>query len=208
MARVRAERAQRDRGGAAPSRRHSGSYGAGSLAALQRMADAATAGGPLQRAVLEEEELLQGKALQRATMEEEELQMKALQRAALEEEELLQGMALQRAAPEANRTGLPDDLKTGIERLSGHALDGVRVHYNSAQPATVQAHAFAQGSDIHLAPGQERHLPHEAWHVVQQAQGRVPQTTEVAGQPVNDDAGLEREADVMGRKALSEGRAR
>jgi len=36
-----------------------------------------------------------------------------------------------------NTTGLPDQLKTGIKRLSGLSLDDVHVHYNSAQPAQV-----------------------------------------------------------------------
>ena len=208
MARLRTDRAQRDRSAAAPSRGAAGAQSVGRLAALQRMADVATAGGPLQRSVLEEEELLQGKALQRWPQEEEELQMKPLQSAGMEEEEPLQGISLQRQGARPNATGLPDGLKSGVEQLSGHSLDDVRVHYNSERPAAVQAHAYAQGSDIHLAPGQERHLPHEAWHVVQQAQGRVPQTTEVAGQPVNDDAGLEREADTMGARALSADRRR
>ena len=211
MARVRAERSEGARHPSRPSGRRAGDYGSGPLAALQRMADARTAGGALQRAALEEEELLQGKALQRWPQEEEELQMKPLQRMSLEEEEPLQGMALQRQeGPKgmSNDTGMPDGLKSGIEGLSGRAMDDVRVHYNSDRPAMVQAHAYAQGTDIHLAPGQERHLPHEAWHVVQQAQGRVPQTTEVGGQPVNDDSGLEREADVMGQKALSAGKRR
>lgn len=114
------------------------------------------------------------------------------------------GVTVQReeAAP-ANRTGLPDQLKQGVEALSGIALDDVRVHRNSAQPARLQAHAYAQGSDIHLAPGQEQHLPHEAWHVVQQKQGRVRATAQLkAGVPINDDRGLEQEADVMGARAL------
>jgi hypothetical protein len=47
-------------------------------------------------------------------------------------------------------------------------------------------------------------LPHEAWHVVQQAQGRVKPTMQMKdGVPVNDDKGLEHEADVMGAKALA-----
>ncbi|UII25819.1 DUF4157 domain-containing protein [Fulvivirga maritima] len=75
-----------------------------------------------------------------------------------------------------NKTGLPDNLKSGIESLSGHSLDDVKVHYNSGKPAQLNAHAYAQGTDIHLASGQERHLPHEAWHVVQQKQGRVKPT--------------------------------
>lgn len=100
-------------------------------------------------------------------------------------------------------TGLPDSLKTGIENLSGYSLDDVKVHYNSAAPARLQAHAFAQGTDIHLASGQEKHLPHEAWHVVQQKQGRVGPTVQMkGGEHVNDDAGLEAEADLMGNKAI------
>ncbi|WP_343606139.1 DUF4157 domain-containing protein [Fluviicola sp.] len=102
-----------------------------------------------------------------------------------------------------NKTGLPDNLKSGVENLSGHSLDDVKVHYNSAKPVALQAHAYAQGSDIHVAPGQEKHLPHEAWHVVQQKQGRVKPTKQLMGKtPVNDDAGLEKEADVMGAKAI------
>ena len=78
-----------------------------------------------------------------------------------------------RAAPRENNTGLPDRLKAGVESLSGLAMDDVRVHYNSAKPAEVQALAYTQGTDIHVGPGQEQHLPHEAWHVAQQKQGRV-----------------------------------
>jgi hypothetical protein len=101
-----------------------------------------------------------------------------------------------------NRTGLPDRLKTGIESLSGMSMDHVRVHYNSAKPAQLQAHAFAQGNEIHVASGQERHLPHEAWHVVQQAQGRVaPILLMKSGLAINDDSNLEKEADSFGAMA-------
>jgi len=102
-----------------------------------------------------------------------------------------------------NNTGLPDQLKSGIENLSGFSLDDVKVHYNSSKPAQLKAHAYAQGSDIHLGPGQEKHLPHEAWHVVQQKQGRVQATTQMKGIDVNDDSGLEKEADVMGARAMN-----
>lgn len=101
-----------------------------------------------------------------------------------------------------DRSNLPPGLRAGIEALSGFSLDDVRVHYNSAHPAGLRALAYAQGSDIHLGPGQEQHLPHEAWHVVQQKQGRVAPTLQAQGRPVNDDAGLEAEADAMGRSAL------
>lgn len=102
----------------------------------------------------------------------------------------------------ANHTGMPDGLKSGIESLSGVDVSDVRVHYNSSKPASVGAHAYAQGSSIHLAPGQEKHLAHEAWHTVQQKQGRVQPTTSVNGVAVNDSPSLEKEADVMGAKAM------
>src|SRR5258708_7498734 len=103
-----------------------------------------------------------------------------------------------------NKTGLPDNLKSGIENLSGMSMDDTQVHYNSSKPAQLNAHAYAQGTDIHVAPGQEKHLPHEAWHVVQQAQGRVKPTKQMKEEvPVNDDGGLENEADVMGAKAVN-----
>ncbi|MDB5145454.1 MAG: hypothetical protein JWQ66_4167 [Mucilaginibacter sp.] len=101
-----------------------------------------------------------------------------------------------------NNTGLPNQLKSGIENLSGHSMDDVKVHYNSAKPAQLNAHAYAQGTDIHIATGQEKLLPHEAWHVVQQKQGRVQPIMQMKGKVnINDDKGLEVEADVMGAKA-------
>ncbi|TXI27052.1 MAG: DUF4157 domain-containing protein [Nitrosomonas oligotropha] len=140
---------------------------------------------------------------------EELMQPKAIQHK--EEEEPIQGKfeaassaQLKEEAVKPNNTGLPDNLKSGIVSLSGMSMDNVRVHYNSSQPAQLNALAYAQGTDIHVAPGQERHLPHEAWHVVQQAQGRVQPTMQMKeGVPVNDDQSLEHEADVMGRKAAT-----
>jgi hypothetical protein len=103
-----------------------------------------------------------------------------------------------------NNTGLPDNLKTGIENFSGFSMDDVKVHYNSDKPAQLNALAYAQGTNIHVAPGQEKHLPHEAWHVVQQKQGRVKATMQMkGGVSINDDKGLEMEADVMGSKVLN-----
>lgn len=102
----------------------------------------------------------------------------------------------------SNKTGLPDNLKVGVENLSGYSLDDVRVHYNSPTPAQLKALAYTQGTDIHVAPGQEQYLPHEAWHVVQQKQGRVKPTMQMKEVQINDDEGLEKEADVMGLKAL------
>jgi len=128
-----------------------------------------------------------------------------------EEEQFLQGKGNIQLADnkneipvKSNNTGMPDNLKNGIENLSGYSMDDVKVYYNSSKPAQLQALAYAQGSDIHIAPGQEQHLPHEAWHVVQQKQGRVQPTMQMKeGIAVNDDKGLEKEADAMGSKAAS-----
>lgn len=103
-------------------------------------------------------------------------------------------------APE-NHTNMPDKLKLGLEELAGVDLSAVRVRYNSSQPSQFNARAYAQGTDIHLGPGQEKYLPHEGWHVVQQLQGRVQPTIQMQGTLLNDDDGLEHEADVMGAKA-------
>lgn len=62
--------------------------------------------------------------------------------------------------------GLPDQLKSGVESLSGVSLDDVRVHYNSAEPAQLNTLASAQGTDTYTPPSQQEHAPHEAWHVV------------------------------------------
>ena len=121
--------------------------------------------------------------------------------------QVIQAVAKPVQAPE-NRTGLPAELKDGVETLSGLSMDDVRVHYNSSQPAQLQALAYTQGTDIHVAPGQEKHLAHEAWHVVQQKQGRVKATVQMKGKVnVNDDASLEKEADEMGAKAIKMCRA-
>ena len=102
-----------------------------------------------------------------------------------------------------NKTGLPDQLKSGLESLSGLDLSTIKVHYNSDKPAQLNALAYAQGTDIHVAPGQEAHLPHKAWHVVQQMQGRVRPTSSAA-EPVEDES-LEAEAEKMGEKAAAGG---
>lgn len=102
-----------------------------------------------------------------------------------------------------NNTGLPDDLKAGVEALSGYSMDDVKVHYNSDKPAQLQAHAYAQGTDIHIGPGQEKYLPHEAWHVVQQKRGITRPTVQMnQGVVINENNNLEKEANAMGKRAL------
>lgn len=107
-----------------------------------------------------------------------------------------------------NNTGLPDNLKTGMESLSGMSLDHVKVHYNSSKPAQVQAHAYTQGTDIHLAPSvsnpydqsSAKVLCHELWHVVQQKQGRVKSALD-GGLIVDEAADVE--ADAKAQEVVS-----
>jgi hypothetical protein len=150
----------------------------------------------------EEEETLQGKMAdpvqrQEIPEEEEPIQGKmigTIQRQEIPEEESIQ-------TKRENNTGMPDNLKAGVESLSGIDMSDVRVHYNSSEPAKVGALAYTQGTNIHVAPGQERHLSHEAWHVVQQKQGRVKPTVQIKkGIIINDDSNLEHEANMMGDK--------
>ncbi len=108
---------------------------------------------------------------------------------------------------QAGAQALPAELQAGLESLSGEDLSSVGVHYDSPEPARYAAHAVTQGREIHVAPGRERDVPHEAWHAVQQLQSRVKPTFEMGGVPVNDSPSLEREADVMGARALDLGRS-
>ena len=101
--------------------------------------------------------------------------------------------------PAGTSPGLSRDLKTGIENLSGVSMNDVHVHYNSSKPAGLKALAYTQDNNIYLGPGQESHLAHEAWHIVQQRQGRVKETRN----SVNTDSALEAEADRMGGMALN-----
>lgn len=55
-----------------------------------------------------------------------------------------------------NNTGLSDNLKTGMENLSGISLEDVKVHYNSDKPARFTAHAYAQAADIRVASRLEK----------------------------------------------------
>jgi hypothetical protein len=60
-----------------------------------------------------------------------------------------------------------------------------------------------KATDIPISANQEKHLPQESWHVVQQKQGRVQPARKSKGDvPLKVDANLEREADEMGKKAV------
>lgn len=98
-----------------------------------------------------------------------------------------------------NHTGIPNALKEQFETRSGLSMDGVRVHYRSPKPAQLDALAYTQGNHIHLGMGQERHLPHELGHVIQQRRGTVRPTATIHGVAVNTSPALEREADSFAK---------
>lgn len=113
---------------------------------------------------VEEAELLQGKFAPIQRVEEEELMQGKFAPVQRVEEELMQGkfntaQLEQAPAEKANKTGLPDNLKQGIENLSGMSMDNVKVHYNSSKPAQLNSLAYAQGTDIHVGAGQKALAP-------------------------------------------------
>ena len=109
----------------------------------------------------------------------------------------------------SHSNSLPKDVLGNMEQMMGADFSGVNIHQNSTNAHNVGALAYTQGEDIHFAPGQfdptsksgKELIGHELTHVVQQRQGRVQPTTQAKGLPVNDDEGLEAEADEMGRQA-------
>ncbi|QCK17112.1 hypothetical protein DCC35_16545 [Mangrovivirga cuniculi] len=96
-----------------------------------------------------------------------------------------------------------------MENSFGTSFSDVNVHKDSPEATKMGAKAFAQGNEVHFAPGQynpdtksgQELIGHELTHVVQQKQGRVKATTQAKGAAVNDDPALEKEADEMGKKA-------
>lgn len=102
---------------------------------------------------------------------------------------------------DSGNKGLPAQLKDGIEKSSGYSMDDVSVHFSSSLPAQFKAEAMTQGNQIHIAPGKEQHLAHEAWHVVQQKQDRVKAGSEESGRMLNTSHALEKEADEKGSAA-------
>ena len=102
--------------------------------------------------------------------------------------------------------GMPAPVQAKMEAAFATDFSHVRIH-EGAQATAQGALAYTQGSDIHFALGQYRPdtvqgqelLGHELAHVVQQSQGRVRESAPGTG--INDDAGLEREADELGARA-------
>jgi Domain of unknown function (DUF4157) len=104
--------------------------------------------------------------------------------------------------------GLAAPVKAQMESAFGADFSNVRVH-EDGEAGEVGAEAFTRGSDLHFAPGRyapesakgQELIGHELAHVVQQSQGRVGASFQAKGLRINDDDGLEAEADAMGAKA-------
>lgn len=102
----------------------------------------------------------------------------------------------------SNLTGIPTQMKLDFEQHSGLSFDDVRVHYGSEKPERVQALAYTQGTDVYLGPGQERCLPHELGHIIQQKSRAIPVTQQWNGLPFNADPAMEAQADAFASGAL------
>lgn len=107
---------------------------------------------------------------------------------------------------------MPVSVQAKMETSFGEDFSDVSIHKNSVQSKDLNALAYTQGNNIHFAPGQynpesqkgQELLGHELTHVVQQREGRVQPTVQKKGIGINDDEGLEKEADEMGEKAAKD----
>jgi len=108
--------------------------------------------------------------------------------------------------PSGGGSPLDDSVRGKMESSFGADFSSVRVHHGDTA-SKLGAAAFTQGDNVHFAPGQYNtsNLGHELAHVVQQRQGRVSATGSVGGQPLNDNPGLEREADQAAARAMRSG---
>lgn len=117
--------------------------------------------------------------------------------------------AFQPAAQLQNESvnGISHSENNAVKELSGGKVDlhesGAKVETTSSSDSrlkSVGARSMAvQGQAI---VGDSRDRGHEIWHLAQQEMGQVQPTTEINGTPVNDDKGLENDADVKGAKIM------
>ena len=110
------------------------------------------------------------------------------------------------AAPGADDAGTPllPTTRVQMERALATDFGDIRV-FQGPRAGALHARAYAQGNELHFAPGEyrpgtpdgDRLIAHELAHVVQQRAGRV------AGNGVVDDAMLEAEADRASESAVA-----
>ncbi len=116
-------------------------------------------------------------------------------------------LAAAATAPAGDGRALPDDLRARMEASFETSFADVRL-FQGERADAMGARAFAQGSELHFAPGEydpastagQALIGHELAHVVQQRSGRV-RGEQGFGGLINADLTLEHEADVAGERA-------
>jgi len=146
-------------------------------------------------------------------MEEEEVQMKKgpvqMMESGEQEEEEVQmkkgdGSPNVAGRPDTPGNQMPQAVRSKMEAAFNADFSNVKIHEGD-KAASMGALAYAQGEDIHFAPGMynpnstsgQELLGHELAHVIQQREGRVKATKQAKGLSVNDDTALETEADEL-----------
>ncbi|MEM7102180.1 MAG: DUF4157 domain-containing protein [Bacteroidota bacterium] len=115
------------------------------------------------------------------------------------------------AQKKGNKTGMPDGVKSKMETAFQSDFSNVKMIPNSNKAFDIGAQAFAQGNEVHFAPGKfnpnthegQELIGHELAHINQQQEGRVQANSQLKGQPFNDQSNLEKEAEQSGKKAAS-----
>jgi hypothetical protein len=120
----------------------------------------------------------------------------------------IQGALVAEPPPASGGRALPAPLQRTMGAALGADFSGVSVHVGE-RARSLGALAYAQGEQLHFAPGQydpsseagQRLIGHELAHVVQQRQGRAQAGAPTHGMPISEDPALEREADERGARA-------
>ncbi len=109
---------------------------------------------------------------------------------------------------------LPEEVQTKMENSFSQDFSNVNIHKDSSSAQDIHAKAYAQGNDIHFAPGEydpsskagHELIGHELTHVVQQKQGKVNSSTiNRKSLAITQETEFEKEADEAGKLA-SEGK--
>lgn len=105
----------------------------------------------------------------------------------------------------SNQTDIPISIKSELEKSSGISLDNVKVNYNSSLPQSVGALAITKGTNIDIAPNQEKHLKHELGHAIDYLSGgNQSPTLQYASVKIDDSQASEKRADdyANGKRAI------
>ncbi len=106
---------------------------------------------------------------------------------------------------------LPEDFQTKMESSFGEDFSNVKINKDSKDANELDALAFTQGNNIHFKNGEfdssskngQELIAHELSHVVQQRHRDIGTTHKENNYDVNDNEGLEKEADINAKKAVN-----